>query len=142
MNRNEDVNKIIKKYKINTFGNKRNIEKLTNMIDDNEKIFYIAPTNIQITYMSMSKRKEKYPGVWALTNQRIIFLYNIGIESKLEEVSLDKIENIDYSTNLLTGGYIQVYTLVKNYKILCTYKSKVVEEIYKKFKELLNNTSI
>ena len=65
----EDTLQIIEEYSIKTAGNKKNIEKAEVLVSPDEKIFFIAPTNMIIT-TNNTRKKEKLPGVIILTDQR------------------------------------------------------------------------
>lgn len=45
----KDTEKCIKEFQIKTFGNVKNIERAESLVDVNEDIKYISPTNITIT---------------------------------------------------------------------------------------------
>ena len=62
----EDTLQIIEEYSIKTAGNKKNIEKAEVLVSPDEKIFFIAPTNMIIT-TNNTRKKEKLPGVIILT---------------------------------------------------------------------------
>lgn len=57
----EDTKKCIQEFQIKTFGNAKNIEKAETLVDANEVIRYIAPTNI-ITLSTSSLKKRKISG--------------------------------------------------------------------------------
>ena len=72
----EDTKKCIQDFQVKTFGNVKNIEKAEALVDENEVIRYIAPTNI-ITLSTSSLKKETFPGIIILTNDRIIFNFQM-----------------------------------------------------------------
>ena len=101
----EDTLQIIEEYSIKTAGNKKNIEKAEVLVSPDEKIFFIAPTNMIIT-TNNTRKKEKLPGVIILTDQRVLFYYQIMFNSSTEIIPLNEIRSINAKTNGLTGGTV------------------------------------
>ena len=56
----EDTLQIIEEYSIKTAGNKKNIEKAEVLVSPDEKIFFIAPTNMIITTNNTCKKKTSW----------------------------------------------------------------------------------
>ena len=54
----EDTLQIIEEYSIKTAGNKKNIEKAEVLVSPDEKIFFIAPTNMIITTNNTRKKRK------------------------------------------------------------------------------------
>ena len=56
----EDTLQIIEEYSIKTAGNKKNIEKAEVLVSPDEKIFFIAPTNMIITTNNTRKKEKQH----------------------------------------------------------------------------------
>ena len=137
----EDTLQIIEEYSIKTAGNKKNIEKAEVLVSPDEKIFFIAPTNMIIT-TNNTRKKEKLPGVIILTDQRVLFYYQIMFNSSTEIIPLNEIRSINAKTNGLTAGHIELYTMTKSYDILVSYKRDMVQKIVRTFEKAKNEFSV
>ena len=124
----EDTKKCIQEFQIKTFGNAKNIEKAETLVDANEVIRYIAPTNI-ITLSTSSLKKEKFPGIVILTNNRVIFDFQVLNNNHSEIFSVSEIRSIESSGNSLTGGHIIIHTISKDFDFLVTYKKDIIQNI-------------
>lgn len=134
----EDTKQVIQKFNVPKFGNKKKIEKIDSRLHDDEEILYIAPTNAIITN-SNTRKKLKVPGVFALTTKRFIFHYKVALDESFDTVALDRIQSVNCYGNGLTGGHVQIDTLVKTYDILVTYKKEVMNFIRETFNEAMEN---
>lgn len=130
----EDTQKIIKEFKIKTIGNKTNIEKAESIVDPNENILFISPTNL-IMRENNSKSIVKLPGIVILTNKRFYFNYHNLFDHSTEILDLNEIRSINSHGNGLTGGHIEIHSMVKSYDILVSYKKDDIHKIAKIFKE-------
>nr|DAY72944.1 MAG TPA: Short C-terminal domain [Caudoviricetes sp.] len=128
----EDTKKCIQEFQIKTFGNAKNIEKAETLVDANEVIRYIAPTNI-ITLSTSSLKKEKFPGIVILTNNRVIFDFQVLNNNHSEIFSVSEIRSIESSGNSLTGGHIIIHTISKDFDFLVTYKKDIIQNIQRTF---------
>lgn len=130
----DDIMRALKEFEIKTFGNKRNIEKAEARLSASEKVLFISPTNIEITATN-TRKKEMLPGVIILTDQRVVFNYQIMSSSSTEIVALDEIRSINSNTNGMTGGHIELHTMTKSYDILVSYKRSMVQKIVQVFED-------
>lgn len=133
-----DIEQAIKKFNVKTFGNKSNIESMEKKLWNNEEVLYISPTNA-IIYTINTKKKEKLPGVFALTSQRILFMYKAGFTESDLVFGLSEINSISCSGNGLTGGHIEIHTLTKSLDILVTYKKEIMQAIQNTINLAMNN---
>lgn len=131
-----DVKRAIEKFQIKTFGNNKNIEKFEKVLNSDEEVLYLSPTNIIVSSVNTGK-KETLPGVCALTNQRLVFQYKILFNTRIESVGLDKIDSVDSSSTGLKGGHVRIHTITKTYDILVSYKDKIVQEIQNIFENTI-----
>lgn len=134
----KDIEYALQKFKVKTFGNKKNIEKVESILRADELVLYISPTNVVITSVNTSKKK-KLPGVFVLTDKRILFHYKIAFEESTDTTELSKIDSINCFGNGITGGQIEIHTRTKTYNILVTYKKDLMNEIKDTFEEAINN---
>jgi hypothetical protein len=135
-----DTEQALKSFKVSVFGNKRQIEYIDGLLDNNEKVMYIAGTNA-IIKTAGSRKSEKLPGVVALTTKRVIFYYAALTSHKLEMFSIPEIKTISCSGNGLTGGHILVDTITKSFDFLVSYKKDVIQKIQQIIYEIKSNYS-
>jgi len=86
-----------------------------------------------------TRKKEKLPGICALTSRRFIFQYKILSNTNIESIFLDKIDSINCFGNGLIVNHIQVHTITKTFDILCSYKSSIINDIKETFENAINN---
>lgn len=124
----EDVKAALAKFDIKTFGSKKNIEKVEAMLWEGEHVVFIMPTNAAIHSVN-TRNKTKLSGVFALTNQRVLFHHKAGFSEAIEAFELNEIKSVDSSGNGISGGHISIHTMTKTLDILVTYKKDVMQEI-------------
>ncbi|REK77749.1 SHOCT domain-containing protein [Paenibacillus paeoniae] len=134
----KDIEQALEKFKVNTFGNKKIIEKVEALLRADEQVLYISPTNVVVTAVNTNK-KNKLPGVFVLTDNRILFHYKIAFDESTDTSDLSKIDSINCFGNGLTGGHVEVHTRTKTYDILVSYKKALMNEIKNTFEEAINN---
>lgn len=131
----EDTKNCIAKFQVKTFANVKNIERAEQFVDKNEVIHFIAPTNI-VTSSSTSRKKEKFPGVVVLTNERVIFYIQLLNANHSEIFPVTEIRSIESSGNSLSGGHIILHTISKDYDILVSYKKAIMQSIQSTFENI------
>ncbi len=124
----DDVKNLLAKYEISSFGNKKNIERAEEKLKEGEKVALILPTNA-IIYSLGTKKKEKLPGVFLLTDKRVLFCYKAGFSESVYTFSLSEVKSVDCSGNGISGGHIEIHTLTKSLDLLVTYKKMVMQEM-------------
>lgn len=136
----QDVEQAIQKFNIKTFGNKGNIEKAETLLRSDEQVLYISPSNVVVTAVN-TRKNQKLPGVFILTDQRILFHYKVLFDESTETTELSKIDSINCYGNGLTGGHIQIHTRTKTYDILVSYKKALMNEIKDTFENAISSYS-
>lgn len=124
----DDVEYAINKFKVKTFGNKSNIERVAGKLTKSEKVIYIAPTNAIISSIS-TRKSEKLPGVLAITTERIIFSFKAMLSESTDIIPLTEIRIVNCKGNSITGSHIEINTITKNYDFLVSYKKEVRDEL-------------
>ncbi len=124
----DDIKQLLEKYGISSFGNKKKIEKAEEKLQVGEIASLVLPTNAVI-YNVNTKKKEKLPGVFLLTDKRILFCYKAGFSESVDTFNLSDVKSVDCSGNGISGGHIEIHTLTKSLDILVTYKKKVMQEM-------------
>lgn len=124
----DDISASMQKFNIKTLGNKKGVERIEGILWEEEEVLYIAPTNAMIHSVN-TKKKEKFPGIFAVTDRRIVFSYKAGFSEMTETFELSEVETVNSSGNGLTGGRIAIHTRTKTIEILVTYKKEVMKEI-------------
>lgn len=133
-----DIEKVLKEYEISTFGNKKNLEIAESKLSTDEIVQYISPTNAVI-YNVNTRKKEQLPGIFILTDKRLVFSYKAGIAESTESITLADIEAINCFGNSLTGGHIEIHARTKTLDILVSYKKEIINKIQNTINETLNN---
>lgn len=133
-----NIEPILKKFEVKTFGNNKNIEKALELVKDDEEILYISPTNLSVKNSNTGK-EEMLPGVCILTNKRFIFQNKILFQTKTETIDIQNIDNVSSEGNSMTGGKITINSLSKSYSMLVSYKSSIMKLIVDTFEQAMNN---
>jgi len=143
-----DVEKLIKLFKVKTFGNMKNLEMLEFEIMPHEKLLYIAPTNIKIRNKLYAK-EEKFPGTLFISDLRILFRYAIR-KIELREFPLLEIHSIASNGNGISGGNVSFCTKNERVDFLVSYKKEIftmletslLREVEQAVKKFNNNESV
>ena len=121
-----DVLALIKQFKVKTFGNKGNIEKLEAEILPNEQLFYIAPTNATIID-KQTDAKANIPGVMFISNRRVLF--RSFLTKAKEEFVLSEIHSISTEGNGISGGHLSFSSAAKRVDFLVSYKADIIAQV-------------
>ena len=125
----------MKKFEVATLGSKKILKLLEEKISPEETIFYISLTNAKITSIGTNKI-ENLPGAVALTSQRLIFIYKVLFSHSFLYLDLSEIKSVNSKGDGLTGGHIEIQTMVKVIDILVKYKKSVIENIQQTFDDI------
>jgi len=136
----EDIEQALKKFEVKTFGSMKKIKAVGSLLSEDEKVLYISPTNVTITLFN-TQRKERFSGVFVLTNRRILFHYHILFSSRTDSVELNRIHSIHCSGNGLTGGHLKIHTGTKTYDVRVSYKRERMNQILATFEAARNQYS-
>jgi len=134
----QDIEQALKKFEVGTFGIKGDLKRLEEKIDNDESVIYISPTNATIT-TTATRKVEKLPGVFALTSRRIVFIYNVLLSHSMLTFDLSEIKSVNCHGNGLTGGHVEILTMVNAIDILVKYKKHIIQEIQKSFDNAISN---
>lgn len=140
----QDTMQALQAFKIKTFGNQKNIEKAEEKLRQDELVHYIAPTNATI-FENHTKKKETLPGVFILTNQRILFTCRVGFSETTRVIGLEEVRSIGCTGNGLTGAHVEIHTLAETLDVLVNYKREsmimlqdIIERTMSSFKARFN----
>lgn len=134
----EDLQKVIDEF--NSKFSKKDILRIDEVVEKTETILFAAATNCVIKSVNINKT-ESYPGIAILTDKRFIFTYKVLLNWTLETINVSDIQSINCSGNGLTGGHVQIHTLVKTYDILVSYKKDMIQKIERVFETAKNNAT-
>ncbi len=134
----KDIEESLKKFNVNTFGNNKKIALVERRLSKDETVFYIAPTNAVIINCFNGK-KDKRPGVFAITNKRLIFLYKVLFSESMEVIALNDIKTFNCSGDSITGSYLEIGTTSKSYNFLISYKKDIREELLNLINSVIEN---
>lgn len=132
----QDIENALASFEVNTFGNKKYMERLIERLSDDEQVVYIAPTNVAITN-NTTRKVQKMPGVFALTTKRILFRYQALADHVFYTCDLSEIKMVSCHGNGLTGGHIEIHTLMNTYDVLVKYKKQLINKIQLTFDQTI-----
>lgn len=133
----EDTQKALAEFEVSTFGNRANIEKAEVILNADEKVLFVNPTNLTVSSAN-TRKKEMFPGVVFLTDKRFVFHYQIMGNYSTDTILLSEIHSINCSGNGLTGSHVEIHTLVKTYDMLVSYKRSIAQKIQQIFESAKN----
>jgi hypothetical protein len=132
-----DTRQVINQFKVTLLGNKKLIENVESMVEQEEKILYLSPTNATLLSPNY-KKKQKVVGAIVLTDKRII-LYSKTLDNYMEILPLEKVNTIKCSVNGITGGKAEVFGETQSISFLANYKAEVMSMIQATFANAINN---
>ena len=120
-----DTQEVVNKYKVNVFGAKSDIDKAEDLLSDSEKVIFMTPANVGISY-SDGRRKEKVSGVYLVSDKRSILSY----ESGNDVYDLDAITDVTFGGSLLGGGSIKIFfNDSKQYSVIYSFNKAIMADI-------------
>lgn len=134
----EDLTKVADEFSVKF--SKNDVNRIDEVVEKNETILFASSTNCVIKSVN-TKKTEKYPGIAILTNKRFIFTYKIMLSWTIESFPVSEIQALNCSGNGLTGGHVQIHTVVKTYDILVTYKKDIAQKIERAFENARMNSA-
>lgn len=132
-----DTKQIVDQFKVTLLGNKKLIENIESMVEEEEKILYLSPTNATLLSPNYNK-KQKVIGAIALTNRRII-LYSKTLNNCVEILPLERVNAVKCSGNGITGGKVEVFGETQSINFLVNYKAEIISMIQTTFLIAINN---
>ena len=134
----KDIEIVLKKFNINTFGNKKNIEAIEDKLLQDEEVFYLAPTKAVINNF-ITRKKETMNGIIAITDKRIVCSFKVGFSDSMEIIPLSDIKSFNCRGDSLSNSHIEINSTTKSYDFLASYKKEVRDEIQNIINVLLQN---
>lgn len=134
----EDLTKVVDEFGVKL--SKNDEKRIDEVIEKNETILFASNTNCVIKSVNTNKT-DKYPGIAILTDKRFIFTYKIMLSWTIEAFPVSEIQALNCSGNGLTGGHVQIHTVVKTYDILVTYKKGIAQKIESTFESARMNSA-
>lgn len=135
----EDTEAALETFEVNTFGRAGILSKLEEKLPADEAVIYIAPTNATVT-TTATRKTEKLPGAIALTSKRVLFTYKVLLDHKTISIDLAQVHSVSSSGNSLTGGHIQILTVVNTIDFLVKYKKESIAAIQQAFESAIANS--
>ncbi len=136
-----DVEEALKRFRVETFGNKKKLIRFEEILRNDEVVQYISPTRIKIL-QNNTWSKTTLTGICALTTKRFIFQYRFWGITNIENIFLDKIDSVNCSGNSWNASHIQIHAVSKTYDIICSYKKEIMKEIQNTFENTIYNYSL
>lgn len=126
--------------------NKKELKSIEEILWDDETVFYIADTVIEIVADGKKKKKESLPGVCVLTSKRFIFHKNeykflgMGVGGDTTEaIALDRIDSVN-ALNTAFFCHVQFHAITKSYDIMCNDK-KEMKKLHQVFEQAVRDYS-
>lgn len=131
----EDIKNCIEEFEVKTLGNKRHFDIMEAEIRPNEKIYYIAPTNIEFYHRDYGK-KDKYAGVIMISDMRILFIsYIMGRLIKNEILPIE-VHTVASCGNGVSAGHVSFCAENMRVDFTTAYK----KDIYTRVEQVLKRT--
>lgn len=142
-----DIEKVIKDNKVNTFGYKGSIKRLEQLLSLDEKVLYIMSGNVSLDpgekmEVDILSIKDKEPAILAITNIRIILIFKILMSEKIEQFPIKEIREHRIVRNGLSGGKLRISTLTRKFDIDLNYKKETADTIDRVLMELEKGDSL
>lgn len=132
-----DTIRAIEDFNIKTFGNQKNIEGAEALLYADERVLFVAPTNIVVSTIN-TRKKDKLPGVVFLTDKRLVFHFKALASFSTEIVPLEEIRSLNCRGDGISGGHVEIHTLTKSFDILVSYKKDAIQNIQRVFESARN----
>nr|WP_246566685.1 PH domain-containing protein [Tissierella simiarum] len=121
----------------NTFGFKKNYERIENYLSEDETVLYIRNGNVKIDNSGELKEsgfsiKDKTPVILAITDKRVLIYFRVLFDEKLEQIPIKEIRTFDFKRNGLTSSVFRITSLTKSVDLDLTCNADEVK--------LLNDT--
>lgn len=112
----EDIEYLVKKYRINTVVLRSSFKELNNFLNENEQVLYVDAVNYVINpenrlEIPSGMLKNAKPAAMAVTNKRIIFIGKILFTNNIKVIDLEKLQTWNLAKGLLSSTLrIKTYT--------------------------------
>ncbi|MBU5439502.1 PH domain-containing protein [Tissierella sp. MSJ-40] len=132
LEKNKEINRLF-----NTFGFKKNYERIENYLSEDETVLYIRNGNVKIDNSGELKEsgfsiKDKTPVILAITDKRVLIYFRVLFDEKLEQIPIKEIRTFDFKRNGLTSSVFRITSLTKSVDLDLTCNADEVK--------LLNDT--
>lgn len=117
-----DIENVIKKYKIQTFGFKKNIKNVEKYLREDETVLfisssnYIEKNNISSVNENVLDIKNKKPAIFVITNNKIILYYKILWKETIIQIPTEELRTYELRKELIFL-ILRISTIMKSYDI-------------------------
>lgn len=128
----KDIQEIIERYKIPTFGNKKSIKNTENYLRDNEKVLFLSPSNANIitsgedTKPNPTKLTNKRPGIFIITTKRVLHVSKVLFDETIENIPISEVSSYEIARNGLTASVMKIYSNHNILEVDLSYKKEIV----------------
>jgi len=136
----DDIRKALAEYEINTFGQKKQLERAETQLDPDEIVKFIVPTVVTVSSAN-TRKKDKNAGVVVLTDKRVLITSQIAFNHSSETVLFHEIRSVNSGGDGVSGGHIELHTLTKTITFIVTYKKDMVRRIAQAFEAVAGSPS-
>ena len=129
-----DVEQAIKKFRIVTFGNKKQIEKAQEKLNADEQVLFVTPTTF-----TTSSSSRVIPAILFLTDKRAVFYYYLYFQFDFDEIPMNKIRSVRYHDEKgLKADRFIIHSLNNSYIFTVSSMMKA-RQIYQEFETAIDN---
>lgn len=142
-----DIERLIKENKVNTFGFKSSIKRLESILSSEEKVLYLVSGNATMNPSSKMEVdilsiKDKEPVIMALTDQRIILIFKILMSEKIEQFPNREIREHRLIRNGLIGSKLRIATITRVFDIDLSFKKDSADRIEQVLQEIERTSNV
>jgi len=126
----DDVKRLLKEFKVTTFGFKGDIKRVQNQIRPDEQLFYIDSANA--TFRNKQTGEKRFaPGVVFVSNQRVLHAEYPAFSTApvKEEFELFDIHSICTKGKWLASGNLSFSTSTKRVDFFVTFDKAMLQKI-------------
>lgn len=140
----EDIEYIVKKYKIPTLGLKKEYKNIENYLSNDEKVLFVYPGNASIVKCSADLKadplnlKNKKPGIFVITNKKV-FHFNRILGESYEQIPISEVSSYRIEKTAFVGGVIQIISNNYIIEVDLSYKKEIVSAARNAMEKALEN---
>jgi len=130
---------LYKEFGINTFGQKKDLDRVLRLANDSEVLKCVVPGIFRINEKATGKKVATCPGAWFVSDERVLLCYHEPLnKNHVYEYPVDTLESVSAKGNGLTAGKVQISTKDEIIIFTVSYKESTYRNIERVFDELIH----
>lgn len=130
---------LYKEFRVNTFGQKRALDRVLQLANDSEVLKCVMPGNYRINEKATGKKIASDPGAWFVSDERVLLCYHEPLnKTHVYEYPVETLESVSARGNGLTAGKVQIATKDEVIIFTVSYKESTYRNIERVFNELIH----